>query len=804
MPVVQDAAWPHNPIDLFILHTLETRGLPPNPPADRYAILRRLSLDLRGLPPTPEEVDAFAADQRPDAYERMVDRFLADPAYGERWARVWLDLARYADSRGYGSDPLRNNMWRFRDWVIDALNRNLPYDQFTIEQLAGDLLPNPTLDQRLATAFHRNTMTNTEGGTDDEEFRVEAVKDRVDTTIQVWMGLTMGCAKCHDHKYDPLSQKEYYQLFAVFNQSQDKDLPDESPTLEVPRAEDQAALEQHDQQVTDLERQLADSQQQAARQQEQQQPVPRVSGRFVRIELPGAARILSLAEVEVWDGAENVAVRGQATQSATDYEGAASRAIDGNTNGDYFAANSTTHTRQEDNPWWEVDLTADCGVDRIVVWNRTDNGQHVRLAECRLQLLDGNRGVVWQATISEPPNPSATLLPRQLTPLERQRAALEQQLAAARQARPAVPTVPIMAEVPPDQRRDTYVLVKGNFLTKGERVEPGVPHNFHPLPADPLPADTAPSRLVVARWLVDPENPLTARVAVNRLWAQLFGTGLVATEEDFGTQGDVPSHPELLDWLATEYLQRNWDTKQMVRLLVTSATYRQAADVRPDHLAQDPQNRLLARGPRSRLEAEMVRDQALALSGLLSRKIGGPSVYPYQPAGLWRAAFNGERTWPTSEGADRFRRGLYVFWRRTVPYPSLATFDAPSREVCTMRRLRTNTPLQAFVVLNDPVFVEAAQALARRMVRNGGDSTEERARYGLRLCLCRPPDPAQVEILTHLYQSEREHYQQDLPAAEPMATNPLGPLEAGSDAADLAAWTVVANVLLNMDGVLNK
>jgi hypothetical protein len=310
--------------------------------------------------------------------------------------------------------------------------------------------------------------------------------------------------------------------------------------------------------------------------------------------------------------------------------------------------------------------------------------------------------------------------------------------------------------------------------------------------------------LAVARWLVDPQNPLTARVAVNRLWAQFFGTGLVATEEDFGTQGDVPSHPELLDWLATEYLQRNWDTKQMVRLLVTSATYRQAADVRPDHLAQDPQNRLLARGPRARLEAEMVRDQALALSGLLSRKIGGPSVYPYQPAGLWRAAFNGERTWPTSEGADRFRRGLYVFWRRTVPYPSLATFDAPSREVCTLRRLRTNTPLQAFVVLNDPVYVEAAQALARRIVREGGDATEERARYGLRLCTCRPPDPAQVEILTQLFQSEREHYQHDLPAAESMATNPLGPLETGSDAADLAAWTVVANVLLNMDSVLNK
>jgi hypothetical protein len=356
-----------------------------------------------------------------------------------------------------------------------------------------------------------------------------------------------------------------------------------------------------------------------------------------------------------------------------------------------------------------------------------------------------------------------------------------------------------MVELPADQRRDSFLLVKGNFLTRGERVEAEVPASFHRLPAG-----IAADRLALAQWLIDPQNPLTARVAVNRCWAQLFGTGLVATEEDFGTQGEAPSHPELLDWLACEFREQHWDMKRLLRLLVTSQTYQQSSRVRSDHLARDPQNRWLARGPRIRLEAEMVRDQALALSGLLSRRVGGPSVYPYQPPGLWRAAFNGERTWPTSEGEDRFRRGLYVFLRRTVPYPSLVTFDAPSREVCTVRRVRTNTPLQALVVLNDPVYVEASQALARRLVLEAGPTPADRASYGLQLCLGRPPEPAQVEVLTRLLDSELAHYRQDAAAAEAMASQPLGPPPDGLDKAELAAWTVVSNVLLNLDGVLNK
>lgn len=653
IPPVTDRTWTRNGLDCFILARLEAEGLRPAEEADRFMLLRRASLDLRGLPPSPREVNEFALDTSPGAYERAVDRFLGDPAFGERWARVWLDLARYADSAGYGSDPLRPNVFRYRDWVIDAFNRNLSFDRFTTEQLAGDLLPHPTLEQRMATAFHRNTMTNTEGGTDDEEFRVAAVKDRVDTTLQVWMGLTMGCAKCHSHKYEPITQKEYYQFYSFFNQTADADRPDEQPVIPAPYPGQVEANRRVGEQIAALKRKYLE---------------------------PTPARL-----------AERLRQR---------------------------------------NP-----LTVD-----VLVY-----------------LVEAGR---------------------------------------MNESRPKIPTLPVMAELPPAKKRETHVMVKGNFLSPGERVEAAVPAALNPLPPG-APAN----RLGVARWLLSPENSLTARVAVNRFWAQLFGTGIVETEEDFGTQGELPSHPELLDWLAAEYVRLGWDTKALLRMLVTSATYRQSAKVTPEKLAKDPRNRLLSRGPRFRLDAETVRDQALALAGILSRKMYGPSVYPAQPPGLWQAAFNGERTWETSKGEDRHRRGLYTFWRRTVPYPSMATFDAPSRETCTVRRVRTNTPLQAFVTLNDPVYVEAAQALARRIAKEGGKSAEDRARFGLTLCLCRPPQAAQVRQLVDLFESERTHYQNNPNAARELAAEPL---PAGTDAAALAAWTVVANILLNIDGVLTK
>jgi hypothetical protein len=1017
LPAVKDRSWPCKDLDFFVLARLEKEGLRPGPEADKFTLLRRASLDLRGLPPTPREVEEFARDTSPDAYEKMVDRFLDDPAYGERMARTWLDLARYADSAGYGSDPLRPNIYRYRDWVIDAFNRNLPYGRFTVEQIAGDLLPNPTLEQRMATAFHRNTMTNTEGGTDREEFRVAAVKDRVDTTLEVWMGLTMGCAKCHSHKYDPIAQKEYYQFFAFFNQSADADRPDETPTIPAPTPEIEEQVRKADARIAELKKQLDTPTPQLAEAQAKWEaglrpqsdwvvldpasfraekgtvlkklpdsslraegpnpdtetytvtaradlkgitafrlealPDPAlpsggagrapdgnfvlshvavtaapagqedrpVTGRFVRVEIPGDGKILSLAEVQVFSRGENVARKGQASQSSTDFGGDAARAVDGTTEGDYFKANSVTHTRIESNPWWEVKLAEARPIDQVTVWNRTDGGTGARLANFRVSVLDDARKVVWRQDVAEPPAPKRDLSPsgRQAVMLTQaladfaqdgfavagalsqpdaakggwavaprqkeahaavflasaplavpspvaltfgleqrfqtpghnlgrfrlsvtadprvpQRAGLpapvlaaldtpaekrtkEQQETLARhyrsiapelkpvrdeiakleKAKPAVPMLPVMVELPPNQRRETHLLIKSNFLDPGEKVEPGVPAAFHRLPKG-----APPDRLGVAEWLVSPDNPLTARVAVNRYWAQLWGTGIVETEEDFGTQGELPSNQDLLDWLATEYVRIGWDTKAFLKLLVTSATYRQSSRVTPDLLAKDPRNRLLARGPRFRLEAEMVRDQALALSGLLSRKVGGPSVYPPQPPGLWQAAFNGQRTWATSTGPDRYRRGLYTFWRRTIPYPSMTTFDAPSREICTLRRVRTNTPLQAFVTLNDPVYVEIAQALARRIVTEGGATAEERARYGLSLCLCRPPAPEQVQQVLKLYQNERERYRKDGKAAAEMATSQLGPLPPGMEADDLAAWTVVANVLLNMDGVLTK
>ncbi len=697
LPTVKQAGWPRTGVDFWILARLEKEGITPSPEADRYTLLRRASLDLRGLPPDPGEIARFVSDTAPGAYERAVDRLLDDPAYGERWARMWLDQARYADSAGYGSDPLRPNIWRFRDWVIDAFNRNLPYDQFTIKQIAGDLLPNPTLDDRMATAFHRNTMTNTEGGTDDEEFRVAAIKDRVDTTMQVWMGLTIGCAKCHSHKFDPISQDDYYRSYAIFNQTADRDLGDESPLISAPTPEITALQARIDAQIAALKK-TADT------------PTPALA----------------------------------AAQSS-----------------------------------WESKISAEKGKPRKDI------------APAIALVLD------------TPPTKRTAAQSSDLAKFFRSIApelkSLRDQIAKLEKARPATPTLPVMVELPPKERRVTRLLRKGNFLDPANLVEPAVPRAFHPYPPG------APTnRLGLAQWLVAGDNPLTARVAVNRFWSQLFGVGLVETEEDFGTQGEPPSHPELLDWLAVQYRDSGWDTKALLRMIVTSATYRQSSRATPTLLSKDPRNRLLARAPRVRLEAEMVRDQALALSGLLSRKIGGPSVFPPQPAGLWQAAFNGERTWTTSSGEDRYRRGLYTFWRRTVPYPSMATFDAPSREICAIRRIRTNTPLQSFVTLNDPVYVEAAQALARRIVRDGGKTAVDRCRHGLSLCQGRPPRHEQVEPLLKLYSTELDRYRKNPTAATALATEPIGPVPPGMDAAELAAWTAVANVLLNLDSVLTK
>lgn len=990
--------WPREDLDRFILARLERVGLDPSPEADRRTLARRLSLDLIGLPPTPEQVEALVADPSEAALERYVDELLASPHYGEHWARLWLDVARYADSAGYGSDPLRT-IWRYRDWVIDSFNQNQPFDEFTLEQLAGDLLPNPTVEQRLATAFHRNTKTNTEGGTDDEEFRVEAVKDRIDTTMQAWMGLTFGCAKCHTHKYDPITIDEYYSGFAVFNQTADTDRNNDAPRLRTPSKEEAQSLAKLEADIASLEERLAQpldrEQQEAARAQlaarlnswrslaplaveaattmtvdgvtvvatspvdrdryevEFELPAGRwtglridalpdpnlpstgpglspgngnfvlsnltlervpsgapapITGRFVRLELSGEGRILSVAEVQAFAGGFLHKPAG-ATQSSVGYNGPAKLAIDGNTSGIYTDG-SVTHTATEKDPWFELDLGQERPIDQVHFWNRADGDLYKRLDGVRVSVLNDAREVQWSGRVAktqkldtivdlqkltaevpfgapsasfeqegwtvasaldedsqgsgwgisprfgerhhavfplqsplnldeparlrlkmeqgfgtshligrfelfatefegEVSTPSAEVLAAQAAAPdctneelailetylrgqhpERLEAAKElEELQAKLAAAPSV-TTPVMEELPPDRQRTTHVLERGNFLQKGHEVQAGVPAAFAPWPEG-----QPKNRLGFAHWLLAEENPLTARVTVNRFWMSFFGTGLVETQEDFGRQGARPSHPELLDYLAVEFRESGWDTKALLKRLVLSATYRQSSVVSEASLAGDPDGRLLSRMPRVPLSAEQVRDQALFVSGQLSTKMHGPSVFPPQPDGLWQAAFNGQRSWKTSEGEDRYRRALYVFWRRTSPYPSLETFDAPSRETCTLRRVRTNTPLQAFVTLNDPVFVECAQALAGRMEGEGSDAI----RSAFRLCLQREPTGEELRRLTELYvDTLTELATLDVAESEAIAGPTAG------DVRQAAARTVVASVLLNLDEFLNR
>jgi uncharacterized protein DUF1553/uncharacterized protein DUF1549/cytochrome c/F5/8 type C domain-containing protein len=1064
-----------NPIDAFILARLEKEHLTPQPEADRYTLIRRVSLDLIGLPPTLAEVDQFVNDQSPGAYEKLVDRLLASPRFGEHWARMWLDLARYADSAGYANDPTRQ-IWAFRDYAIKSFNANKPFDQFTIEQLAGDLLPNPTEEQLMATAFHRNTMTNSEGGTNREEFRNVAIVDRVNTTMAVWMGTSFACAQCHDHKYDPLSQRDYFRIFAFLNNTEDADRADEEPTLKFFTKSQKDERTKLETEIAALEKKLKTPTPALLASQakwEQNFPKPpkwdalspasmksnagaamtaqddgsvlvapgkkndsytvklalteagesaqssvlsaqsekakaghspsnehsalstspitkisairidalphdslpgkgpghapngdfvithvrasvvppedhRPSGRYVRVEIPGKDKLLALAEVQVFRGNENIALSGEASQISTGYGGEAKRAIDGNTDGDYFKANSTTHTAKAENPWWEVDLKSTQSIDRIVVWNRTDAGLGDRLRDFRIELLDEKREPVWQQEVKEPPKPSVSFSangahtvrfaaafadvtepgydassvlvenaapkkdeknkkkdekkigwaigaggkPHSLTlvaaaPVEvvpgsklvvtidqaspdanrtlghfrivatgdggvaehartpsdvlaalslsaDKRDAHQNDLLTLHYLQHIAPelkrerdrlvivkrlladlkpnTVPVMHELAADKRRKTNIQLRGNYLSLADEVTEGVPEAFPPLPPGaPL------NRLTLAKWLVDENNPVTARVIANRFWEQIFGIGIVRTSEEFGSQGELPSHPELLDWLACELMEpsvsepsapnsqppHRWDVKHFLKLLVTSAAYRQSSKVAADLAERDPDNRLLARGPRFRMSAEAVRDQALAVSGLLSAKMYGPSVRPARPALGLNAAFGGGLDWQTSAGEDRYRRALYTEWRRTSPYPSMATFDAPNREVCTLRRVRTNTPLQALVTMNDPVYVEAAQALARRIAQTGATESDK-ARFGFRVCLARPPRDAEVERLVKLHDEARVAFAADPKKAADLATNPLGPAPKDADVTDLAAWTIVANVLLNLDETVMK
>jgi hypothetical protein len=877
LPAVKLTDWPRNAIDYFVLARLEREGLSPSPEADKRALARRLALDITGLPPGPDELDAFLQDPSPDAYERLVDRLLASPAYGEHWGRRWLDLARYADTKGYEKD-VRRTIWPYRDWVIDAFNADMPYDQFTREQIAGDLLPNPTTQQLIATGFHRNTLTNEEGGVDAEEYRVIAVKDRVDTTVQVWMGLTMGCAKCHTHKYDPISQRDYYQFYAFFNQTADANRGNDSPTIPVPTAGESERLATLNAEIAEITRQIqAATGLEAAQAQWEKQAQHAAEWIVARPSAMTSAGGSTL--VLQPDGAVLAEGPGPATETYTvtftpavprltgvrldvlpdpaNPKGGVGRSRN---DGNFVLTGVTLVARSPDghqtpiplskaiadfaqkkypiehvlkNPdprhhGWAVSpkltephtavFSTDGPVDVPPGTELTLTLDHqfeysypgFSIGKFRISVTDGegpSLESIPPAVLNVLKRPAAGRTKSELNEVRAYFAANAPQNKPLRdelEKRKAELTVigsaqtPVMRELPPDKRRQTRMMIRGNFLDPGDPVGPAVLSEFHPLPAD-APKD----RLGVAQWLCSADNPLTARVAVNRLWAGAFGAGIVETQEDFGTQGSPPSHQELLDWLAVDFRDGGWSLKRALKTIVLSATYRQSSRVTPELADRDGPNRLLARGARFRLDAEVIRDQALAVSGLLSRKMHGPSVMPYQPPGLWKSTYSQDR-WVTSTGEDQFRRGIYTFIKRTTPYPSMVTFDGPSRETCTLRRSRTNTPLQALVTLNDPVFVQCAQALARRMAGSSDSSPQAQIALGVRSALLREPLPGETQVLVRLYQQRLQAACQDPGAAEKLATDPLGPLPPGDDPAKLAALTSVANVILNTDEFLTK
>ena len=897
IPDVKNKSWPQSPLDAFVLSRLEQAGLHPSKRADKATLIRRVTLDLTGLPPSLAEVDAFLADRSPGAYEKLVDRLLRSPRYGERMATGWLDAARYADTNGYEVDNARS-MSPWRDWVVQAFNRNLPFDQFTIEQLAGDLLPDATLQQKIATGFNRNHRLNFEAGTIPEEFRVEYVVDRVDTTATVWLGLTAICARCHDHKYDPIKQKEFYRLFAFFN-----NVPEvgnggakgnAAPVLQVPDAKLSRQLDaiatklaSAEATLTNLERRLAGElarwEQTVAGSQNRvtwtvlaPQELRSTGGATlkkldddsilsggtrpatdvytfvantrlkkitaVRLELlphnslPGnkvgrhdngslvvSEVRLTAAPLAKPQAAGNVALQNASSDfDQTKWE--SPQAIDGK------PATGWAVSPQDDKYHFAVfETTADVVHDkgtRLVFSLEQNYGAGALIGRFRLSITDAPRPVRAKGRI---PAPIRTILalasakrnaqqktelleyfkkqapPKFWVEANRPVEALRKQ---QQELRAAIPTTMVMQEL--EKPRDTFVLDRGQYNRPGEKVTAGVPSIFPPLPAG------APNnRLGLAKWLVDPANPLTARVIVNRYWQMYFGRGLVKTTENFGSQGALPTHPQLLDWLATEFIRSGWDVKAMHRLIVTSATYRQSSVIAKNPNSGiripksiDPENRLLARSTRLRLTAEMIRDQVLAVSGLLLERPGGRPIKPYQAQGLWKElSYGGKYTaqvYEQDHGDNLYRRSLYIFWKRTVPPPSMTVFDAPSRETCTVDRPRTNTPLQALALLNDVTYTEAARALAQRILTEGGQTREQQMTFAYRLLLARPPNPRELNVLVDAFNRYLKVYRADPQSALKLVQVGESPRDKSLDVSEHAAATVIGSVLLNLDKFISR
>ncbi len=877
-----------NPVDRFVLARLREEGIEPSGPADKATLLRRVTLDLTGLPPTPPEVRDFLDDTSPAAYERVVERLLTSPRFGEHMAFRWLEAARYADTNGYQNDQERD-MWRWRDWVIEAFNANMPFDRFTVEQLAGDLLPDPTLSQRIATGFNRNHRGNAENGTDPDEYQVEYAVDRLETTSTVWLGLTMGCARCHDHKYDPVSQREFYRFFAFFNNVSDRGryykFGNTPPVVHAPTREQQSRLHALNGRVARLEEALEGQQRNideamaAARISPGPEPwafserlVARrtfetshagAQGRHGRAARLDGNRFFDLGNVANFDfydpftlsawirpAAEKGGIL--ARYNASGPKGYGMFLVDGKLQLRIDTASISDRMRVESeepiplDEWTHVTGVYDGTrtttgmllyvngrrvatrslIDESLNSTRIDEPLrigHGPEAEDRFQgLIDDarvySRPLSAEETaviaIAETPSQIAALPADGRTPAQQRKlrwaflaspaggtaGAIWTELRKLRLEREdflaSLPTVMVMEE-----RRDerpTHILFRGSFDAPRERVSPGLPAALPPLP-EGLPNN----RLGMARWLTDPSHPLTARVTVNRFWQQLFGRGIVATVEDFGSQGAAPTHPELLDWLACEFIESGWDVKALLRTIVTSATYRQSSRVRPDLLQRDPENLLLARAPRQRLAAESIRDQALAIAGLLSPESGGSSVKPYQPGGLWKELSNW-KAYENDHGDALYRRSLYTFWKRTLGPPAMLAFDAAPRETCVVHEVRTNTPIQALNLMNDPTYTEAARLYAERMIREGGASDEDRLQYGFLLATAREPGDTESSILRASLNRYRDRYQTDPEDAERYLASGEHERDASIEAPELAAYTAVASMLLNLDETITR
>lgn len=880
-----------SPVDSFIRAKLAASGMTSAPEADRTTLIRRVTLDLTGLPPTPEEIDAFLADTSPDAYEHLVDRLLQSPRYGEHMAHYWLDAARYGDTHGLHLDNYRS-MWPFRDWVINAFNENMPFDQFTIEQLAGDLLPTPTEDQRIASGFNRCNVTTSEGGSIDEEFYVRYTVDRVETTGTVWLGMSVGCAVCHDHKYDPLSQKEFYQLFAYFNNLTEKPMDgnavDPPPTIRLATPEQQARLKELDAQIAELNEKLQQSLAGASDKETEweSQSTERLARKWHPIEFEsmnssGGSTLRRLddgsilAEGEnpakdtyeltsVYEGEPITGIRleclthesmvangpGRSHNSnfvLTEFEAEAVSVADPTlvrpvkfvaafadfhqANGDYRIERAIDGDVGPESGWaiagYErhenrtalfvpAEPIGFPGGTKLIVKLRHESqfAQH-HIGRFRLSVCGhpdhADKGDVELTALLRVPADKRSDADKEAirnyyrnehVPGWRENNEALTQWQAEKKQLEGMFTPTLVMQEQEGMPREAFLLVRGEYDKKSDKVDRAVPA-FLP----PIPKDAPNNRLGLAKWLVDPSHPLTARVTVNRFWQQLFGVGIVKTSEDFGSQGEWPSHPELLDWLATEFVRTGWDVKRFVKMLVMTATYRQSSKITPEMEAADPENRLLARGPRFRLDAESIRDEALAVSGLMVEKIGGPSAKPYQPPGIWEAV-----AYPTSttakferdSGEALYRRSLYTFWKRTAHPPALATFDAPSREACSVRRSRTNTPLQALVLMNDEQFIECARALGQRIITQGGSDDLARLKFGFRLVTSRWPTERELGILSETLGKQRDHFASNGDAAGKLITTGESKPDPSIPAEELATWTMMGSLLLNLDEAITK